>query len=445
MSRRLKEEKIILPLRTKLYRKAKQEKEYQFYSLYDKLAREDFLEAAWKRVKKNGGAPGIDGVRIEDVEKKGVKLFLRNIRDDLLNKTYVPRPVRRVWIEKPNGDKRPLGIPTIKDRVVQTSCKYVLEAIFEADFEDVSYGFRPRRSCKGAVKAIRKHIESGYTEVLDADLSKYFETIPHKELLEKVERRVTDGNVLKLIRGWLRMPIADRHKNGGWTYTGGKKKKTGTPQGGVISPLLANIYLHDFDKAFREGNEELRRCGAKVVRYADDFVVMARYMTARVRREVKRIIEEELKLTINLEKTRIVKLEKGEELNFLSYRFKYCKDLHGRNKTYLNVSPSKRSVTKVIGKIRETIRKSSHKSAGEIAKRLNVIVRGWLNYYLGEHIYYRTACRKIRYYLLERISRMFRRKSQRKSKLYGKRAYQRMLENGLIDLGKTGQLVNAGR
>lgn len=433
---RLKEEKKILPLRAKLYRKAKQEKQYKFYTLYDKVVSEGFLKAAWKRVRKNGGAAGVDGITIKAIEEAGVEMFLKQLREELLNRTYKPLPVRLKWIEKPKGGKRPLGIPTVRDRVVQTSCKYVLEAVFEADFEEVSYGFRPKRNCKDAVKTIRKHIESGYAEVLDADLKQYFEMIPHQELMEKIERRISDGSVVRLIRSWLRVPIAEENNKGGWDYSGGKKKKHGIPQGGVISPIFANIYLHDFDKAFREGSEELKQCGAKVVRYADDFVVMARYMTARVRREVRRIIEEELKLKINLEKTRIVRLKKGETLNFLSYQFRYCNDLFGRKKKYLCVEPTRKSIQKVIDKIRTALRYCYSKPVKEMVRRLNVIIRGWANYFKVQQVYYRSAFRKVRYYLFMKISRTFRRKSQRKSKLYGKRAYQRMKENGLIDLGK---------
>lgn len=441
--RRLREEEKIFPFRAKLYCKAKRESQYRFYTLLDKMVSEDFLWAAWKRVKHNGGAPGVDGVTIEQVEEEGVEKLLKQLRDEVLGGKYKPQPVRLKLIDKPNGGKRPLGIPPVRDRILQTSCKYLLEAIFEADFEEVSYGFRPKKSCKGAIEEIRRHIKSGYDEVYDCDISKYFDTIPHRELMEKVERRISDGSVLNLIRMWLKVPVAEEDGNGGWRYSGGKKKKCGTPQGGVISPILANIYLNDFDKKFKGGSPELERCGAKLVRYADDFVVMARYMTARIRNEVRRIIEEELKLKINFEKTKIVRLKKGEVLDFLSYRFRYCKDLFGRDKKYLRVEPAERSITKVKAKIKEALRRNIAKPVEEIVKRLNEVLKGWANYFSGLKCYYRKAFRKVRYYLFMMISHTFRRKSQRKSKLYGKKAYQRLIEAGLLDLGKLRFSVNA--
>lgn len=441
--RRLKEEEKIFPFRVKLYHKAKQDKGYKFYTLLDKMVSDDFLYAAWRRVKSNGGAPGVDGVTIEQVEEEGVEKLLKQLRDEVLNREYKPQPVRLKLIDKPNGEKRPLGIPTVRDRVLQTSCKYLLEAIFEADFEDVSYGFRPKRSCKGAVEEIRKNIELGYNEVYDADISKYFDTIPHKELMDKVERRISDGSVVRLIRMWLKVPVAEEDGRGRWMYSGGKNKKCGTPQGGVISPILANIYLDDFDKKFKGRDSELKRCGARLVRYADDFVVMARYMTARIRREVVRVIEEELKLRINFEKTKIVKLKKGEVLDFLSYRFRYYEDLFGRDRKYLCVEPADKSIRKVREKIREALRKCIARPAEEIVKRLNEILRGWANYFSGIKCYYRKAFRKVRYYLLMIISRTFRRKSQRKSKLYGSRAYQKLISIGLIELGKLRLPANA--
>lgn len=235
-NRRLKEEEKIFPFRVKLYHKAKQDKGYKFYTLLDKMVSDEFLHAAWRRVKSNGGAPGVDGVTIEQVEEEDVEKLLKQLRDEVLNREYKPQPVRLKVIDKPNGGKRPLGIPTVRDRILQTSCKYLLEAIFEADFEDVSYGFRPKRSCKGAVEEIRKNIKLGYNEVYDADISKYFDTIPHKELMEKVERRISDGSVVRLIRMWLKVPVAEEDERGRWMYSGGKNRKYGTPQGGVITP-----------------------------------------------------------------------------------------------------------------------------------------------------------------------------------------------------------------
>src|ERR1700742_2046952 len=241
----------IRTLQRKLYCKAKAEPAFRFYVLYDKICREDILNQAYKLARANAGAPGVDGTTFEHIDASGLEAWLVGLRDELVTKTYRPDPVRRVMIPKPGGGERPLGIPTIRDRVVQAAAKIVLEPIFEADFEDTAYGYRPRRSAGDAVKEMHRLVCRGYTDVVDADLSKYFDTIPHADLLKSVSRRVVDRHVLRLIKLWLRAPVEERDSDGKRRMSGGKSSKRGTPQGGVASPLLSVIYMNRFLKHWR--------------------------------------------------------------------------------------------------------------------------------------------------------------------------------------------------
>ena len=259
----------IWELQIKLYRKAKNEPRYRFYMLYDKIYREDILAHAYELARANKGAPGVDGQSFEEIESKGLQEWLTGIREELRDKTYKPQPVRRVKIPKPGGGERPLGIPSIKDRVVQTAAKLVIEPIFEADLEPNTYGYRPKRSAQDAIRKVHKLACEGYTDVVDADLSKYFDTIPHCELLQCVARRIVDREVLRLIKMWLQAPVEERDENGKRRLTGGKDRHCGTPQGGVASPILANLYMNRLLKGWRK-TKRGKQFDAHIVNYADD-------------------------------------------------------------------------------------------------------------------------------------------------------------------------------
>ena len=265
----------IRTLQRKLYCKAKAESDFRFYQLYDKVWREDILAHAYALARANAGAPGVDGLTFAEIETAGIEKWVAGLRKELQLKTYRPQPVRRVMIPKPGGGERPLGIPTVRDRVVQTAEKIVIEPIFEADLDQSAYGYRPKRGAADAIKEVHRLICRGYTDVVDADLSKYFDNIPHRDLMQCVARRIVDRHVLHLIKMWLKAPVEERDGDGTRRMMGGKSSTCGTPQGGVASPLLANLYMNRFLKHWR-----LSGCGeafrAHVVSYADDFVILSR-------------------------------------------------------------------------------------------------------------------------------------------------------------------------
>jgi RNA-directed DNA polymerase len=408
-------EKLSL-LRHKLNQKAKAEPKFRFYALYDRIYRRDVLWAAWEKVRANGGEAGVDGVSIEAVEKAsgGAEGLVSRMHQELVAKTYKPKAVRRVYIEKPDGRERPLGIPTVADRVVQTACLLILEPIFEADFEECSYGFRPERNAHQALAEIRRHIEAGYQAVYDADLKSYFDSIPHERLLACVRMRVADRSVLKLIGMWLRAPVVEgRQGSHGGRGEMGRANRQGTPQGGVISPLLSNLYLHWFDKVFHRRSGPAYWARAKLVRYADDFVVLARYQGKELSGWVESKLEGWMGLEINRDKTRTIKLrEQGAKLNFLGYAFRYDRDLKGKRRRYLNVTISDNALKRERRKLREmTCRKMCFKPLPKLIGEINEHLRGWANYF--GYGYPRQGFRKINRYVRERLTRHAKRKSQR--------------------------------
>src|SRR5882762_5559722 len=308
----------IRDLQIKLYRKAKNEPGYRFYQLYDKIYREDILFHAYALAKSNDGAAGVDGQSFGEIETKGLEEWLTGIREELRAKTYRPQAVRRVMIPKPGGGERPLGIPTIRDRVIQTAAKLLIEPILEADFEPSAYGYRPKRSAQDAIQEVHKQLREGYTDVVDADLSKYFDTIPHSELLQCVARRIVDKHVLHLIKMWLKVPVEEKDDRGRKKLTGGKAQDRGTPQGGVVSPALANLYMNRMLKGWRQTRrgEQYR---ARVVNYADDFVILSRRKAAEALEWTREVITR-LGLTLNETKTCIRQARK-ESFNFLGCTF----------------------------------------------------------------------------------------------------------------------------
>jgi RNA-directed DNA polymerase len=431
--------KIQLPvklttLRQRLYRKAKLEPKFRFYALYDRIYRRDVLNSAYRIARANKGAAGVDGVTFADIENSegGIEAFVDEIQESLRAKTYRPMAVRRKWIPKPDGRKRPLGIPTIRDRVVQTAVLLIIEPIFEADFMDCSYGYRPKRSAHDALAEVHKQLKRGLKGVYDADLRGYFDSIPHDKLMKCLQMRIVDRTVLKLIGMWLQTPIIEQDRDGGQKVTRSPK---GTPQGGVISPLLANVYLHWFEKVFYSSGGPGSWAKAQIVRYADDFVVLARYTGSRMSEFIESKIEAWLGLQLNRDKTKVVDLgQPGASLDFLGFTFRYDRDLHGRGFQYLNVAPS----AKALQAQREALRKminsrQSHVPVPHLIEEVNQQLRGWANYFFFG--YPRKAMRMVNWYVRSRLTKHLRRRSQRPFRPPRGRSFYRHLQQlGLIYL-----------
>ncbi|MGH7142497.1 MAG: group II intron reverse transcriptase/maturase [Planctomycetota bacterium] len=366
-------------LRQKLNGKAKAEPEFRFYVLFDKVHRRDFLEAAYAQVRANHGAPGVDGENFECIKSYGVGRYLAELADELKELRYTPQPVRRVLIPKAGkpGQFRPLGIPTIRDRIVQQSVKLLLEPIFEADFTDNAYGYRPGKSARDALLDVDAAIRSNHVDYVDADLSQYFDTIPHDDLMQSVQRRVVDRRVLWLIRHWLKVPVHETNADGKVVITGGKKTKRGTPQGGVISPLLANIYFRRFLKAWEDRGLS-DKLHSRVVSYADDFVILTKGR-AREALEAARAILTKMGLRLNDEKTRTGRAW-YQTFNFLGYTFGKLYTAGG--KAYLGFTPSGKSIQRYRDTVRQlTAKDQALKSAEAVAEALNRLTRGFWNYF----------------------------------------------------------------
>jgi RNA-directed DNA polymerase len=390
-------------LQRKLYLKAKSQSDFRFYALYDKIYRMDVLKRAWQKVKANHGSPGIDNRTIKDIEEEGVDDFLKGIQEELRIKEYRPSPAKRVYIPKPDGRLRPLSIPTVRDRIVQMALKLVIEPIFEADFEDNSYGYRPQRSAQQAALEIRKYLNYGLTKVVDADLEDCFGSIPHRELLDMIAARIVDSKVLWLVKLFLKAGVMEQ----------GQKRvdETGTPQGGVISPLLANIYLDQIDKGWKPLNKF-----ARLIRYADDLVILTKYNAEKGFSQLQGLTTN-LRLKLNLKKTRIIDAEK-ESFDFLGYSFRKALN-RKKTKMVAYFWPSQKAERTIREKIRKITNPTRPIKVEEIIKELNPVLRGWVNYFRIANSSRKFS--KIRLYGASKVRKFMRRRRNKSG--YGYKDY----------------------
>ncbi len=362
-----------------LHAKAKESPEHRFWALYDKLYRSDILEYSYRCCKANGGAPGVDGEDFTAIEAYGEKKWLGELAEELRDKSYHPQAIWRVYIPKSDGGERPLGIPTIKDRVVQTAAVQILSPIFEADLQNEQYAYREGRNALEAVQQVHSLLNTGHTEVIDADLSGYFDSIPHSELMKSMARRISDRHMLRLIKMWLKTPVEERDDRGRRRRSNpGRKKGRGTPQGAPISPLLSNIYMRRFVLGWKKlGNE--KELKARIVNYADDFVVCCRGTAEESMKRIRKIMRT-LKLTINEKKTRICRIPE-EKVEFLGYEIGICSS-EKTGKRYIGTRPTKKRVQSICRKVSKlTEARTGLLSVEDRIRRINQLIIGWSNYF----------------------------------------------------------------
>lgn len=403
----------IRTLQRKLYDKAKTEPDFRFYILYDKVWRADILSHAYDLAHANDGAPGVDGVTFEQIETVGLQDWLTRLGEELRTQTYRCQPVRRVMIPKPGGGERPLGIPTIRDRVVQTAAKLVLEPIFEADLDPAAFGYRPKRGAGQAIQAVLSLLRQGYTDVVDADLSKYFDTIPHPELMGSIARRIVDANMLRLIKQWLKAPVETTGGGGGKHMEGGKANKMGVPQGGVISPLVANLYMNRFLKHWRRSGKG-EAWDAHIINYADDFVILSRGYAAEALAWTDQVMTR-LGLTLNRTKTRLCDA-RSDRFDFLGYSFgPHCHRQQGR--WFIGASPSDKSVQRLKDRVGEILVPGNKGPWPEVGGTLNRLLRGWCGYFSpGTHY---VTDRVIEAHLYDRVRNFLVRRHKMPSRSIG--------------------------
>ncbi len=410
----LKTPEKIRDLQRKLCLKAKHEKTFRFYLLYDKVYRRDILRHAYRLERANGGAAGVDGITFDHIEKMegGVERYLETLEQELKGKRYKPMPVRRVMIPKADGGERPLGIPAVRDRVAQMAVKIVVEPIFEADFQENSYGYRPKRDAHQAVTDVREHLYKGKTQAIDADIEKFFDTIPHKTLMALVAKRIVDKHILRLIKLWLKAPIVVEKDGRRRT----EKSRKGTPQGGVISPLLANIYLNVLDTLWKDKKVE-ERYAARLVRYADDMVILCKGQTRRRQKGVEHALQD-LGLKLNPEKTTVLNVRE-EGLDFLGFTLRFVR--HPKTgRWFATVKPSSKAMKRFRAQVKElTGKRFRLLTDKQMVEKLNPVLRGWVNYF-----YFGNSSRplsKLKGYVETRVRTYLRRKRALRSR--GNRVY----------------------